>query len=307
MVECGMNKIKIAHWGGRHIIYLPFNVADRLGFFKELGLDVSILHVGNDNDIYAEVAQGRAQFGIGDPSFVALGYHQGHDTRIVGTIAGSVGCWGLTHHGEIQPLTQISDFSSLRVGTFPKPSTVYTLLSALKARQPRLLKSMQIVETEIGQQAYLLASDQVDLILEIEPMVALAQRQGLRVVCSMSDFFPDLLFTGLMTSAAFIAQSPDIVGKVVKGLQRGLDVCRKQPEKAIAVGVEMFPTISTGVMTEAVQRMTASRVWPEQAVISPSAWINALKMRQDVGELDSLPPFEAVIDQRFAYAALEGS
>lgn len=296
--------IKIAHWSGRHIVYLPFNVAHRLGFFTELGLDVTVYNAGNDNDIYAEVAQGRADFGIGDPAFVALGHQQGLDTRVVGAIASGVGCWGLTHHTEIKPITQISDFVGLRVGTYPKPSTVYTLMNALKARQPRLLKSMQIIETEIGQQAYLLASDQVDLILETEPLVALTQRQGLRIVCDMSAFYPDVLFSGLLTHARTIAESPAIVEKMVKGLQRGLDVCFNQPEKAIALGVELFPTINTSVMSEAFHRMMTAGTWPRQAIISPSAWTNVLKLRQDVGELGALPPFEAVVDQRFAYAAI---
>ena len=66
----------------------------------------------------------------------------------------------------------------------------------------------------------------------------------------------------------------------------------------------MFPSINTSIMTEAVQRMIASHAWPQQAIISPQGWTNTLKMRQDVGEIDALPPFETVVDQRFAYEAL---
>ena len=299
-----MESIKIAQWVGRHITYMPLYMADRLGLCAAQQLDVTIYGAGNDDDIFAEVASGRAQFGVGDPVFVALGQAQGHDTRVVASIAGNVAMWGITHHAEIKLLTQISDFVGLRVGVFSKPSTTYTMMSALKARHPRLLKSMQIVETEIGQQAYLLASDQVDLVFELEPMVSMTQRQGLRTVCSMGDFYADFLFTGLMTSASMIAQSPEIVGKVVCGIQQALTLIHTQPEKAIAIGCEMFPSINTSIMTEAVQRMIASHAWPQQAIISPQGWTNTLKMRQDVGEIDALPPFETVVDQRFAYEAL---
>ena len=299
-----MDSIKIAQWGGRHIVYMPLYMADRLGLFAAQQLDVTLYSAGNDNAIFAEVAHGRAHFGVGDPVFVALGQAQGHDTRVIATMAGNVAMWGITHHTEIKPLTQISDFVGLRVGVFPKPSTTYTMMSALKARHPRLLKSMHIVETEIGQQAYLLASDQVDMILELEPLVSMTQRQGLRTVCSMGDFYPDFLFSGLMTSATMIAQAPDIVGKVVQGIQQALTLLRTHPEKAVAVGCELFPTINHTIMTDAVQRMIASHAWPEQTIISPQGWANTLKMRQDVGEIDTLPPFDTVVDQRFAYKAL---
>ncbi|MDD5586717.1 MAG: ABC transporter substrate-binding protein [Alphaproteobacteria bacterium] len=299
-----MDSIKIAQWGGRHITYMPLFLADRLGLFAAQGLNVTIYGAGNDDEIFTEVAQGRAHFGIGDPAFVALGRAQGFDTRVIATIVGSACSWGLTHHTEIKPFTQISDFVGLRVGTIPRPSTMYTLLKALRVRQPRLLKSMQVVETEIGQQAYLLASDQVDMILEIEPSVSSAMKQGLRLVCDMNDFFPELMFTGLMASAATINASPAVVGKVVKALQQALMICHTQPEMAVSIGCALFPTISRDVMSEAVQRMLAAKAWPEQAVISPAAWNNALKLRQDAGELGDLPPFEEVVDQRFAYAAL---
>lgn len=295
--------IKIAQWGGRHIIYLPLNIADRMGLFAAEGLDVSLYHAGNDDAIFEEVAKGRAHFGVGDPTFVAL-HHQKHDMRVVASIVTNASTFGITHHPEIKPFSQISDFVGLRVGTFPRPATTTTMLEALKAQQPRLLKTLTIVETDIGQQAYLLAADKVDMIMECEPMISAAAQQGLRIVCNMSDFYPEILFTGLMTSAALIEKSPETVSKVVRAVQKALIICRTQPEKAVAIAQELFPTISHYVMTQAVQRMLATKAWPEQAIIPPQAWANALKLRQDVGEIDQPPPFANVVDQRFAYAAL---
>jgi NitT/TauT family transport system substrate-binding protein len=299
----GKKTIKIAQWGGRHIIYLPVNIADRMGLFAAEGLDVSLYHAGNDDEIFDEVAKGRADFGIGDPTFVALNREK-YDTLVVASIVTNASTFGITHHPEIKPFSQISDFVGLRIGTFPRPATTTTMLEAIKAQQPRLLKTMNIVETDIGQQAYLLAADKVDMIMECEPMISAAAQQGLRIVCNMSDFFPEILFTGLMTSAAMIEKSPEIVSKIVRAVQKALTICRTQPDKAVAIGQELFPNISHYVMTQAVQRMLATKAWPEQTIISPQAWANALKLRQDVGELDIPPSFESVVDQRFAYAAL---
>ncbi|HBM91151.1 MAG TPA: hypothetical protein DD400_04680 [Rhodospirillaceae bacterium] len=300
-----MKTIKIAQWGGLHIAYMPLYIADRLGLFEAQGLKPFIYHAGNDDVIFDEVAQGRAHFGMGDPVFAALGQQKGIDARVVASLVTNTCMLGITHHAEIKPFSQVSGFVGLRVGTFPRPSTAFTLLNALKKRHKRLLKSMQIVETEIGQQAYLLASNKVDLILELEPMVSMALHQGLHLVCNMGDFFQDALFTGLTTLHSTIEKDPELVAKTVLALQHALTLCRTHPEKAVSIGNELFPAIDKKIMKEAILRMVDLKGWPEQTVINPQAWMNLLKMRQDVGELDTLPPFDKVVDNQFAYAALE--
>ncbi|MGE4350586.1 MAG: ABC transporter substrate-binding protein [Bdellovibrionales bacterium] len=298
-----MESIKIAQWAGRHIGYMPLYLAQKRGLFAALGVDATIYGAGNDDAIFKEVESGRADFGVGDPVFAALDYHKNAKVRVVASLIGNLPIWGITHHPQIKPFSHLSDFVGLRIGSFPRPSTTYTLLSALKTRNPRLLKSMEIVEAEIGQQAFLLASGQVDLILELEPTVSATLRQGLHIVCAMSDFYPDFLMTGLMVSSETIDRRPDLVRRVVKGIQQALTLLQTHPEEAVSVGLEMFPFISKEIMAEGVQRMLGS--WPAQAVISPQGWANTIKMRQDVGELPSVPPFDAVVDQRFAYEALD--
>lgn len=299
-----MHQIRIAQWGQLHLLYLPLYVAERTGLFAAQGLDANIYFAGNDDAVFAEVARGRADFGVGDPGFVAMGQKLGHKTRVVAALINNICNWGITQHAEIKPIVSEMDLVGLRIGCYPKPSTTYTLLSGLKARHPKLLKTMHIVEAEIGHQAYLLASGQADLVLELEPMVSIALRQGLRLVCSMADFYGEFLFTGLMTSLKLIEEKPQIVERAVRALQHGLIVCRNEPAKAIAVAQGLFPTLGQGILGEAIGRMIQSQAWPEQTIILPKAWQASLKLRRQVGELKKIPPFESVIDNRFAYAAL---
>ena len=71
-------KITIAQWGQeKYLIYLPVYIAQDKGFFKEQGLDVSIVFSGNDDQVFATVARGDAQFGVGDPIFTAISRNRG--------------------------------------------------------------------------------------------------------------------------------------------------------------------------------------------------------------------------------------
>ncbi|MFA5300626.1 MAG: ABC transporter substrate-binding protein, partial [Lutibacter sp.] len=64
----GLTQVIVAQWGQeKYLIYLPLYIAQEKGFFKEEGLDISIKYSGNDDQVFATVLKGEAQFGIGDP------------------------------------------------------------------------------------------------------------------------------------------------------------------------------------------------------------------------------------------------
>ena len=120
---------------------------------------------------------------------------------------------------------------------------------------------MEIVEAKIGKLMALLAAGKADIILEIEPMVSLAEQQGLRVVLSMGDFFPSLLFTGIMASLATIESHPEIVERFVLGIQRGLNICHREPERLLGVAKDLFPAISDKCLSQAISRMLYDCAW----------------------------------------------
>src|SRR5215469_4179801 len=73
-----LEQVTVAHWGTeRTLIYAPLYVALDGGFFKEQGLDVRISYSGNDDQVFATVASGAAQFGVGDPAFTAISREKG--------------------------------------------------------------------------------------------------------------------------------------------------------------------------------------------------------------------------------------
>src|SRR5579863_8709222 len=77
-------KIVVAQWGQeKYLIYLPVYIAQEKGFFKARNLDVSIAFSGNDDQVFATVARGDAQFGVGDPIFTAMSRQRGFDGIVV--------------------------------------------------------------------------------------------------------------------------------------------------------------------------------------------------------------------------------
>lgn len=270
-------------------------------------MDVELYPAGNDDQIYNEVAQGRADFGVGDPTFVALGQQQGHRCKVVAALLNRVASWGFTHHPEIHAIKNLEDFVGLRFAVFSKPSTSFALIHAIKQRYKKRLRSMEIVETGPGELMPLLASGEADIASEIEPMISIAESQGFRVVLSLSDFFPPLLFTGVTTSEEIIDERPELVERFVQGIQNGLTISQREPQELLGVARELFPAVSDECMANAIERMLRERAWPEQALIQASSWKNALAVRQDIGDIRVPEDPIALLDQRFAYRAITGA
>ncbi len=277
--------VHIAQWGHNHLMYLPLYAAIRSGKAKKLGLDITLTHAGNDDQIFNQVATGKADFGFGDPIFVEIGLQKGIKAVCVAMAVKRAAIWGITHNPTIPLLNKVEDFVQLRIGTFPKPSTVYALIEGLKHKHKRLLKYMQIVEAPIGQQAQLLTKNKADVVIELEPMVSLAEAKGMRAVFSLAQFYGDSAFTGLMALEKTVNQKPHVVEAVIQALQYGLDICLKDRKKALKIAEEVFPDYPKEILDKAIQRLNAHGVWSETTSIDRKNWKTAVKLRQKVGDL----------------------
>ena len=242
-------------------MYLPLYATLYGGPAKRLGLDITLRFAGNDDAVFKQVASNRADFGIGDPSFALS--DKKHGVSCVAILVKRAGIWGVTHNPAIPQLESMSDFVQLRIGSFPKPSTTYELIAGLKRKHKRLLKNMQIVEAPIGAQAMLLTNNKADVILELEPMVSLAEAQGLRAVFAIAPHYGDVAFTGLMASKRMQDAHPALVDKMQRAIQQGIHICNHDKVTSLRIAAKIFPNYPESVLENAYARLLHEQVWPE--------------------------------------------
>ena len=89
-----LTKIKVAQFADV-FLYMPLYIAKDKGFFEQQGLDVEIVSTGGDDKTYAAVIGGDAQFGIADPTFVAIARTKGQGGQVVASIVNGVPFWGV--------------------------------------------------------------------------------------------------------------------------------------------------------------------------------------------------------------------
>lgn len=291
-------KITVAQWGQeKYLIYLPFYVAMEKGFFKEEGLDISLKFSGNDDQVFATVLKGEAQFGIGDPVFTAISRERGAKGKVVASIVNGVALWGVTKNKELSILSKPSDFDKLRIGTYPAPSTTYTLMKDMI--ESNNLKDAKIVQSPIGTELALIESNGADIVMMLEPGASIAESKGYKIVTSLPNLWGQFAFTGLTTTEDYIFNQKDIVKKVVLILEKTLKFIHKDPNSCIEIAIKLFPQIEETVVKNAVNRMIKDETIPKTVIISDDSWQKSLKVRVSVGDLKEMKPTSDAFDNSF--------
>lgn len=293
-------EITIAQWGQeRYLIYLPLYVAVDKGYFEKRGIKVKIVFSGNDDQTFASVISGQASFGVGDPIFTAISQERGFPAKVVATIVGGVAIWGLTNNPSLHTISSAQDLAGLRIGTFPSPSTNYTLMRQVIEENPSL-KNTTIVQAPIGAQLALLDANRADIAMELEPATSIAEAKGYRVVYSSPSFHGPFAFTGLTTTDRLINERPELVRRVVGALEEAVVACHRDPSIATQVGASLFPTIDKKVVEKAVNRMLSEGTFPKHVNVDSGAWQAALRTRLIVGDLHKPQATEVSVNNSFA-------
>lgn len=274
-------KIKVAQFADV-FLYMPLYIAKDKGFFENQGLDVDIVSTGGDDKTYAAVIGGDAQFGIADPTFVAIARSKGQSGQVVASIVNGVPFWGVAKRTDIPEIKDPSMLKNYSVATFPAPSTAYVLQEEMFKKGG--LKP-NIKQAAFGTLLTQLESGQADIALELEPNVSTAVKQGARIVYAMPEVYGDFSITGVSVSEEMVQKNPEQVQKFVNAIQMALAFARTNTEETISLASKRFPSLDKEVVTQALKRMIDTNTLPQTTVISQDAWDKACNLRINSGEL----------------------
>jgi NitT/TauT family transport system substrate-binding protein len=296
-----LEKVTVAQYGDV-FLYMPLYLANEKGYFKEEGLDVQISSTGGDDKTFAAVISGSAQFGVADPTFVAIAKEKGQAGKVIASVVNGVPFWGVTNRKDLAAFTNDSQLKGLKVATFPSPSTAYTLQFDMfedAGLQPN------IRQAAFGALLPLLEAKEVDVALEIEPNVSTATEKGAKVLYSMADRYGDFAITGITVSETMIREKPETVQKFVNALQKAERFGHTYPDSVAFYAQKHFPNLDVNVLKQASMRMITAKTFPQSVLISPEAWRKACALRNEVGDIKSMETAFSVYDTTFAVKAIK--
>jgi NitT/TauT family transport system substrate-binding protein len=301
----GPTKVTICQWG-QALIYLPLYIAQEKNYFSDAGLKVNLTSGGADDLTWSAVASGNADFGIADPTMVAIQNEKGGvPGRVIGTIVGGVSLWGVTLDAKVPNLATPADFKGRKIAVFRYPNTANALMkrTLLKAGLVEG-KDVDLVEVNYGAVLAQLKGGEADVAMVLEPAASEIQvGQGGRIVYSYPGEWGPFTFTGLTTTEKTIKERPELVRAVVGALERAVRFAHSDFEGAVAVGKKAFPDLSDAVIRAAVRRMLDEKTLPEHIGVPEDAWNAAIQLCVDVGKLKATRAYGLDVDNSFAQVA----
>ena len=292
----GSKKVTIAQ-AGDFFLYAPLYIAIDNNFFKEEGLDVTITTTGGDEKTWAAVISKSADFGISDPTFVAIADSRGASGQVVGCIVNGVPFWGITFNDSINFIKEGKALAGYTVATFPSPSTAYTLQRKMfvdAGLQPK------IREGAFGTLASMLRAGQADIALELEPNVSQLSSEGGKVLYSLGGMYGDFAITGIMTTKTYLVENEDTTQKVLNALQKSLCFINAEPEKTIQILQKRFPEVKPEVARAALGRVLKDNILPKSLVMKKDAWDKAIQLRIDAGDITEMKNAEYFINNKYS-------
>lgn len=263
-------------------LYAPVYIALDKGFFSQEGLDVKLISTGGDEKTWAAVLSGNADFGVSDPTFVAIAAERGQPGIVIASIVNGVPFWGITFLENVPIISDPADLKGYSVATFPSPSTAYTLQAKMFAQAG--LKP-EIREGAFGTLLQILKAEEADIALELEPNVSQAVEQGARVVYSLARRYGEFAITGLTTKPEKLRNDEGQVRKVILALQKALNFAHQNKAESVEILRKRFPEISPTVAQAAFERALADGIVPESVIVGSNAWAKALELRRESGDL----------------------
>jgi putative hydroxymethylpyrimidine transport system substrate-binding protein len=213
--------------------HLPFIVAKERGFFREEGLDLSILIPTVPEESLDLVARGKADFGVGEQTNLIKARSQGQPLLSISPLlAHTVVCLMYLKDG---PIKRLENLRHKRVGWPGLEIDLPILGTMLEAAG---LTHDDILPVDVGfALTDALLSGKADAVfgafVNYEQVEAELRGASVEFVSPTRYNVPDLYQLVVMTSERMVKRHPEIVRGFSRALARGLALTHEQPDEAL--------------------------------------------------------------------------
>lgn len=291
------------------VFYAPQYVAMEMGFFKDEGLNVSLITGQGADKVMTSVLSGEVDIGLAGPEAAIYVYNQGKEDHPV-IFAQLTKRDGSFLVGREKPDTftwdklKGSHVIGGRKGGVPNMTLEYLIKQ--KGLDPQ--KDMNM---DTGIQFALMAGaftgGQGDYVALFEPTASMVEKEGKGyILASIGQESGEIPYTAYFASKSYLEKNKEIVDKFTRAIYRGQKWVQENDPKVVAQKmVTFFPETSLEILELVAQRYQEIDAWSKDPVMTEES----LKLLQEVmtaaGELDQEAPHDKLVDNSFAKRAME--
>jgi NitT/TauT family transport system substrate-binding protein len=283
--------------------YINLYVGQHAGIFEKHGLDMQVSAAGGDTQAFAAVLGGSADFAIGDATMVQMSREAGGPGVVVGTVVQRAHYFGVSKN--LEPLSSPAEFAGLTIVTSPDPNTNFSVAKRmLESADLKIGTDANILQVNPGTEIGAMLAGQADMAIAYQPSVSSAVAQGAKIVFDFASYVGPFCNTGIMVLPSTIERDPDMVQALVTAFEEASRLTYADPDFAKEVARKEFPDLATEVVDAAIDAQLEFKIPAESVIVQRDQWDNLMDMQVYLNNVQGSIPFEEIIDNSFAEAAV---
>ena len=285
------------------VFYAPMYLADKLGYFKEVGLDVKFLLTSGADNVMASVLSGDVEIGFSGTEATIYVYNGGEEDYVM-TFAGLTQKDGsfLVSRKKIDnfnlDMLKGTNVIGGRVGGMPEMTFEWVLRE--HGIDPK--KDLNI-DTSIAFPAMegAFVSGIGDYVTLFEPNATNVEKEGLGyVVAYIGELGGTVPYTAFNARKSYIENNPDIIKNFSKAINKSLNYVYNNSNEDIAKYImDYFPDTSLNDMIKIVSRYKQGEAWKKDISISEKEWKHIQEIIIAAGELDDYVDYDKLIYTKY--------
>ena len=290
------------------IFYAPQYAAIELGYFKEEGIELTLVTGFGADKTLTAVVSGEADIGFMGSEASIYAYSQGASDYVINFAQLTQRAGNFLVAREEMPAFTWDDLKGKKVLGGRKdgmPEMVFEYILKQNGLDPQ--KDLSIDQSiDFGATAAAFTGDDsADFTVEFEPSATALEKQGAGyVVASLGVDSGYVPYTSYSAKTSYMKKNPDIMQKFTDALQKGMDYVQSHTPEEIAEVIEpQFPETDLDTITAIVKRYYDQDTWKENLVFGQDGFELLQDILEDAGELKERTPYAELVNTEFAQNA----
>jgi len=292
----------------RSVFYAPQYAAIELGFFADEGIHIDLITSDGADRVMTALLSGAADIGFSGPEATIYVWAGGRNDHAVvfAQLAQRDGSFLIAR--EPMPDFTWDDIRGSHVLPGRRGGMPFMVLEYVTRLQG--VRDDVYFDTTVQFAAMVGAflGGTGDFVTAFEPVASTIELEGRGyVVASVGEAFGAIPYTAYYALGSFIEENPEIIQGFTNALHRGqLWVQENSPEDIAQVISPFFPDADMEILASAVARYKEIEAYALTPIISRESFDSLQRVMESAEELPAYAPFDVLVDNRFAEAAVAG-
>ena len=292
------------------IFYAPQYVAIEEGYFKEEGLDLTLVTGFGADKTMTAVISGEADIGFMGAEASVYAYQEGATDPVVNFAQLTQRAGNFLVAREEMPDFKWEDLKDKKVLGGRKggmPEMVFEYILRKNGLDPQ--KDLRIDQSiDFGSTAAAFSGDtSADFTVEFEPSATALEKEGTGyVVASLGVDSGYVPYTSYSAKISYMEKNPEIIQKFTDALQKGMEYVQTHtPEEIAKVIAPQFAETDLDTVTTIVKRYYDQDTWKSNLIFEKESFELLEDILEDAGELKERVPYENLVTTEYAAKAAE--